>query len=109
MQIEVTVRHGTISEAMKAYAEKKAQRLLKYYNKIQSIRVILDTTGAGFGCEMIVDLEHVHDMVGSTTGTDLGAAIDETVDLLERQLVEHKDRTRNRKGRGPNPHQPTRT
>ena len=109
LQIEVTVRHGAIPDSMKEYAEKKAQRLLKYYDKIQSIRVLLDSTGAGFGCEMLVDLEHMHDLVGSTTGPDLGAAIDQTADRLERQLVEHKDRTRNRKGRGPNPHQPTRT
>jgi putative sigma-54 modulation protein len=109
LQIEVTVRHASVTEELKAYAEKKAERLLKYDNKIQSIRVLLDQSGAGFNCEMIVDLEHSHDMVASTNGPDLHAAIDQTVDRVERQLVEHKDRTRNRKGRGPSPHQPTRT
>ncbi len=109
MQIEVTCRHGPVDEELKVYADKKAQRLLKYYNKIQSIRVLLDTGGAGFGCEMLVALEHMHELVARTEGTDLRAAIDQTVDRLERQLTEHKDRTRNHKGRGPNPHQPTRT
>ena len=71
--------------------------------------MLLDTSGAGFGCEMVVAVEHLHELVGRAEGPDLRAAIDETVDRLERQLVEHKDRTRNRKGRGPNPHQPTRT
>jgi ribosome-associated translation inhibitor RaiA len=50
----------------------------------------------------------MHEMVGKTAGGDLRAAIDQTVDRLERQLTEHKDRTRIRKGRGPSPHQPTR-
>jgi putative sigma-54 modulation protein len=108
LQIEVTVRHASIDDAIRAYAEKKAQRLVKYYDKIQEIRVVLDSTGAGFECEMIVDLEHMHDLVGRTSGSDPRAAIDQTVDRLERQLTEHKDRTRHRKGRGPNPHQPTR-
>jgi ribosomal subunit interface protein len=109
LQIEVTVRHGTVSEDQKAYAQKKAEHLEKYYDKIQSIRVLLDGTAAGFGCEMIVDVEHMHDLVAHYQGPDLGAAIDGTVDRLERQITELKDRTRNRKGRGPNPHQPTRT
>lgn len=109
MQIEVTVRHGMVSEDQKAYAEKKAERLLKYYDKIQAIRVLLDGTASGFGCEMIVDIEHMHDLVAHMQGPDLGAAIDATVDRLERQITEHKDRTRSHKGRGPNPHQPTRT
>jgi len=109
LQIEVTVRHTSVSPDLKAYAEKKAERLLKYYNKIQSIRVLLDHGGAGFGCEIIVDLEHMHDLVASTYGPDIRAAIDHTADRVERQLVEHKKRTRNRKGRGPSPHQPTRT
>jgi putative sigma-54 modulation protein len=109
LQIEVTVRHTSVSPEMKAYAEKKAQHLLKYYNRIQSIRVLLDQSGAGFSCEMIADAEHVHELVAQTTGPDLRAAIDQTADRVERQVIEHKDRTRHRKGRGPSPHQPTRT
>lgn len=109
MQIEVTVRHTSVTEDLKAYAEKKAERLLKYYNRIQSIRVLLDHSGAGFSCEMIADVEHANDLIATVVDPDLRAAIDQTVDRVERQLVEHKDRTRNRKGRGPNPHQPTRT
>jgi putative sigma-54 modulation protein len=109
LQIEVTCRHGNVGDDQKDYAEKKAQRLLKYYDKIQSIRVVLDVGGAAFGCEMIVSLEHMHELVGHTEDADLRAAIDQTTDLLERQLTEHKDRTRHHKGRGPNPHQPTRT
>jgi putative sigma-54 modulation protein len=109
LQIEVTCRHGTADADLKAYAELKAQRLVKYYDKIQSIRVLLDASGAGYGCEMLVTVEHMHELVAHTEGPDLHAAIDATVDRLERQLTEHKDRTRHHKGLGPNPHQPSRT
>lgn len=109
MQIEVTIRHESVAGDVREYAEKKAQRLLKYYDRTQAIRVILDHGGGGFTCEMLVDLEHMHDLVAHTAAPTVNEAIDLAVDRLERQLIEHKDRTRNRKGRGPNPHQPTRT
>jgi putative sigma-54 modulation protein len=109
LQIQVTVRDASIPEDMRARDDEKAQRLVKYYDKIQSIRVVLNKGGDGFSCEMIADLEHMHDLVAHTSGHHMGAVIDQTVDRLERQLIEHKDRTRHRKGRGPGPHQPTRT
>jgi putative sigma-54 modulation protein len=109
LQIEVTVRHASIADDVKAYVEKKAERLLKHYDKIQAIRVVLDKTGAGLACEVIVVVEHMHELVAHELGDDLLKAVDLTVDRLERQLTEHKERIRNRKGRGPNPHQPTRT
>jgi putative sigma-54 modulation protein len=109
LQIEITVRHESVTADIKNYATKKAERLVKYYDRIQSIRVVLDKDGGGTVCEMIADVEHMHDLVGRATDADPRAAIDLAEDRLERQLAEHKDRVRNRKGRGPNPHQPTRT
>ena len=109
MQIKVALKDASIGDDMKQRAEEKAQRLLKYYNKIQSIRVVLDKGDAGYVCEMVADLERAEDLVAEATERGLQAAIDEAYDRLERQLREFKDRTRHRKGRGPNPHQPSRT
>lgn len=109
LQIEVTVRHKSIAADMRTRADEKARRLLKYYDKIQSISVVLNKDGGGFSCEMIADLEHSSDLVAQTTGHNMPAVIDQAEERLERQLLEHKNRTRHRKGRGPNPHQPTRT
>ena len=109
MQIEITVRHESVTADIKDYATKKADRLVKYYDRIQSVRVVLDKEGGATVCEMIADVEHSHDLVGRATDADVRAAIDLATDRLERQLAEHKDRVRHRKGRGPNPHQPTRT
>jgi len=108
LQIKVALRNESIGEDMKRRAEEKAQRLLKFYDKIQSVRVVLDKTGEGYSCEMIADLERMHDLVAVTTDRNLQVAIDQAFSRLERQVVEHKERTRNRKGRGPNPHQPSR-
>ena len=109
VQIEVTVRNPSVREGMKAYARKKAERLVRYYNRVQAIRVLLDVEGLDFRCEMIADLERMHDLVGRARSGEMREAIDQAVDRVERQLHEHKDRIRNRKGRGPHPHQPTRS
>jgi len=102
------MKDDSIGEEMKRRAEQQAQRLLKYYDKIQSIRIVLDKNGDAYACEMIADLERMHDLVAQTTGRNVQAVIDETHDRLERQIREYKQRTRHRKGRGPNPHQPSR-
>jgi putative sigma-54 modulation protein len=99
LRIEISSRHKPVTADTRAYAGKRAQRL----------RVVLDSDGDHPVCEMIAELEHMHDLVGRALGEETRAAIDQAADRLERQLVKHKDRTRNRKGRGPNPHQPTRT
>ncbi|KPJ75741.1 MAG: hypothetical protein AMK72_03260 [Planctomycetes bacterium SM23_25] len=109
MQIEVTARHESITTDMRDRAAEKARHLLKYYDRIQSIRVVLNKGGDGFSCEMIADLEHSGDLLAHTAGHNMRAVIDQTEERLERQLLDHKKRTRHRKGRGPNPHQPTRT
>jgi ribosomal subunit interface protein len=109
LQIKVALRHDSIGNDMKERAEAKAQRLLKYYDRIQSIRIVLDRAGEGFTCEMIADLERMHDLVATTTDRSLAVAIDEAHDRLQRQIREYKQRTRHRKGRGPNPHQPSRS
>jgi len=109
LQIEISVRHESVTTDIKDYATKKVERLVKFYDRIQSVQVVLDKDGGGMVCEMIADVEHTRDLVGRAADADVRAAIDLATDRLERQLAEHKDRVRHRKGRGPNPHQPTRT
>ena len=109
LQIKVTVRHAALDDDLKERARHKAEHLLKYYDKIQSLRVVLDKGGDGFTCEVVADLERMHDLVARTTGREPHAVINQAMARLERQLLEHKGRTRHRKGRGPSPHQPSRS
>jgi len=98
VQIVVSARHADITDDMKAYAEKKASKLLKFYDKIQEIEVILDRESAQkHQVEMIVNAEHKNIFVARESGEDLFACTDLAVDKLSRQLTRHKDRHRNRK------------
>jgi len=100
MQVKVTGRHMSVTEAIKSYAEEKAERLIRFHRRIQEIRVVLDFEGGLPKVEFIVDVERAGDFVGHETGKDVYAAIDAVVDKLERQLREHQARIKQRhKGR----------
>ncbi len=97
MEVTVTGRHMDITEAIRAYASEKAGRLPRYYDRIQAVDVVADKLDPGFAVEMRVTADHHEPFIAKTEGTDLYACIDATHDKLERQLVDHKDKLRNRK------------
>ncbi len=97
MQIVVSARHADITNEMKEYAQRKASKLLKYYDRIQEIEVILDQDSAARRVEIIVNAEHKNMFVASENGPDLFACMDLAVDKIGRQLTRHKEKHRNRK------------
>ena len=101
MNVVVSARHMEVTAALKTFAEEKASKLTKYYDRIQEIEVILDT-GKELGkshsmVEMIVNAEHKNMFVARHDDGDAYACIDACVGKLERQLSEHKKKIRNRK------------
>lgn len=91
MQVKVTGRHMSVTDAMKSYADEKARKLVKFFDRIQEIRVVLDFEGARPTVECIVDVERADDFVAHETHDDIYAAIDAVSDKLERQLRRHKE------------------
>lgn len=96
MIVTVSSRHMDVTAPLKAYAEQKASKLKKYFDRIQEIEVVFDSSKGGISVEMIVNAEHTRQFVATHDG-DAYASIDGCVDKLERQLHEHKDKHRNRK------------
>jgi putative sigma-54 modulation protein len=86
-----------VSSALKSYAELKAGRLVKYYDRIQEIEVIFDAGKGTAKVEMIVNAEHKNMFIAHHEQADAYACIDGCMDKLERQLTEHKSKFRNRK------------
>jgi len=92
MQVKVTGRHMSVTDAMKAYAEEKAQKLIRFFDRIQEIRVVLDFDGNRPTVEVVVDVERADDFIAREMNKDMYAAIDKVSDKLERQLTRHKER-----------------
>jgi putative sigma-54 modulation protein len=98
--VTVSSRHMDVTPALKSYADQKANKLLKYFDRIQEIEVVFDTGKDCFKLEMIVNAEHKNMFIARHEDGDAYACIDGCVDKLERQLTEHKDKVRNRKHSG---------
>ena len=101
VQVTVSSRHMDLSPALREHAEEKAGKLLKYYDRIQEIEVILDS-GKEQGkdhmrVEMIVNAEHKNMFIAHHNNGDAYVCIDACVGKLERQLSDHKKKIRNRK------------
>jgi putative sigma-54 modulation protein len=97
VNITISARHMDVSAPLKAHAEQKANKLTKYYDRIQEIEVIFDAGKDAMQVEMIVNAEHRNMFIARHGGSDAYACVDGCVDKLERQLTEHKKKFRNRK------------
>lgn len=97
MIVTVSSRHMDVSSALKTYAEQKANKLVKYYDRIQEIEVVFDAAKDRTRVEMIVNAEHNNMFIAHHEQGDAYACVDGCMDKLERQLTEHKERFRNRK------------
>ena len=97
MIVTISGRHMEVTEALKTYAEQKANKLSKYYDLIQEIEVILDAHKDSTRVEIIVNAEHNGMFIAHHDQGDAYACIDGCVHKLERQLSEHKKKFRNRK------------
>lgn len=101
VQIVVTSRHMDVTPALKTFAENKASKLLKYYDKIQEIEVVLlahkESGKDHTKVEMIVNAEHKNMFIAHHADGDAYACIDMCIAKLERQLTDHKSKYRNRK------------
>lgn len=97
MQVRVSGRHMGVSEALREYCEKKAERLIRFYDRIQSIEVVLDGRNGKHSAEMIVHSVGTAPFVATEEHDDAYAAVDLLLDKIEEQLRRHKEKLRNRK------------
>ncbi len=97
MRFAATGRHIEITEAMRQYAEEKAGRLSRFYDRVQSVEVVVEKEGTQNKVEMVVTTDHRHTFVGQVGASDYYEAIDLVIDKVEGQLRKHKEKHRNRK------------
>jgi len=100
MQVSVIGRHMDMSPELRAYVENKVGKLIRFYDRIQTVEVILDGEGGGFEAEIVAKAEHRNVFVAKERGLDAYAAVDLVMDKIERQITRHKERVRNRKHKG---------
>jgi len=92
MQVSITFRQMEQSEALKAYAEEKLDRVAKYIDEPVSVQVFFTVEKK---------IRHIAEIVISAKGittkaseetNDMYAAIDSVIDKIERQLKRYKEK-----------------
>ena len=97
MRLSVTGRHMEITGSMRQYAEDKARKLTRFYDRIEVIEVVVDRESVRYRVDMVVRTDHRHTFVGQVDAGEFYEAIDLVADKLQRQLKKHKEKQRNRK------------
>jgi len=97
MQINVTSKHLEMTQTIEEYAQSKAEKLTRFYPRIEQIDVKMEKTPHGFNVEIITDIERHDDIIGNANEDDLYAAIDSCVDKSVRQLTDLKNKLQDHK------------
>lgn len=98
MIVTITAKHIDITDAIRAHAEEKVQKLPRYYDSVTQIEIVLEGNIGGMqGVELIVHAEHNDLLIAKETGTDTYACIDAAVHKMERQLRKAKEKQRSHK------------
>jgi putative sigma-54 modulation protein len=97
MQINVTSKHLEMTTTIEEYAQSKAEKLTRFYPRIEQIDVKMEKTPHGFNVEIITDIERHDDIIGNANEDDLYAAIDSCVDKSVRQLTDLKNKLQDHK------------
>jgi putative sigma-54 modulation protein len=86
-----------VTQPLREYAEQKAGKLEKFYDRIHGVEVILDNHKEGMRVEIVVTADHQNRFVAHHENQDAYAGVDGCIGKLERQLSDHKKKFRNRK------------
>ncbi|MCP4134651.1 MAG: ribosome-associated translation inhibitor RaiA [bacterium] len=91
MNITITGRHLNVSESLKEYAEKKINKLEKYFHQLLDAHVILYMEKVEQGAEVIINGDGVQ-FHGREKTADLYSSIDLLFEKMERQIVKYKEK-----------------
>ena len=92
LPITITVRHEQITDSLREYVNKKVETLHLDYPRIIEAKAILDVQKNRHIAEIILFCANHITIEAHTAGTDMYAAIDETIDKIDRRMRKQKTR-----------------
>jgi len=100
VDIQLTCRHCELSDDLRDYVGRKMERVLRHFDGVHSVEVILSAQGAIWTAEMIVGTVRGQRCVAEGTGDDVFAAVDLAADKMDRQVQKLKGKLREHYGKG---------
>lgn len=104
MQVQITGRHMTLTDAIKERTEKEVSQFEKFFENIVSTHITFASDKVG--CEVTIDVK-VHGEVLATVaqGENAFAALEACTDKMKRRLKDYKERLKERKRHAEPTHQ----
>lgn len=99
MDIVITGRKLTVSDAQKEYAEKKIEKLDTYFTQLTDAHVILYLEKLDHGAEVLINGDGVQ-FHGREKAADFFSAIDLLMDKMESQIKKYKSKHSQHRGAG---------
>jgi putative sigma-54 modulation protein len=97
VQIRISTRHGTVSEATQSRIRAKVERLTRLFDRLTSIQVTIDLKRRDDpSVDLRVSAEHKHDFAATHRSDDLLGSVDQVIHKLEQQLRKYKQKIQNR-------------
>jgi len=92
LPITITVRHESVTDPLREYAQKKIEGLNLDYPRIIEAKAILDVQKNRHIAEIILFCANHITIEAHTEGQDMYAAIDSTIDKIARRMRKQKTR-----------------
>ncbi len=91
MNLTITGHHVEVTPAIRDYVSSKLERVLRHFDNVTSINVILSVVKLKQTAEVTV---HVRgkDLFVESSDEDLYAAVDSMIDKLDRQVIKYKQK-----------------
>ena len=102
MQLNITGHHVEVTDSLRAYATEKMQRVVRHFDQIISIDVILNVEKLDQIAEATVHAGG-RKLFATETSEDMYAAIDGLVDKIDKQVRRLKGRLRGHQHVKPQP------
>lgn len=101
MIIQITARHDSVTDGMKHYAEQKGEKLVRIFDGLTKIEIVLDGQGARQSAEAILAVAGGETIVVRAEESKMNAAIDAMIDRAERRVRDHKEKRRDHRAESP--------
>ncbi len=93
MQINISARHGQLSEATREKITAKVDKLTRYFERLTSIEVTVNLERKESpSVEVLVSSEHKQDFVAQDSSSSLMGSLESVLHKLEQQIKKYKEK-----------------
>ena len=98
LDIQLTCRHCEITEKMRDYVEMKMERVLRHFDGVHFVEMVLSEDGTNTKAELIVGAVRGRRFVAAASHADIFGAVDLVADKMDRQVKKLKSKLRRHHG-----------